>query len=276
MCGATMHKRYLHFTLTVLIIIGACAALPDPGELKTDLDYFTWAMSLYESGNHYDAIPAFEELRDKFPLSPYAVLAELRLGDSHFFKGEYIESVHYFENFRRLHPTNEHVPYSIYMTGTCYYEQILSPDRDQTFSQQAIEQFQLLLDLYPTSPYTGSALRKLSEVRKRVAEHEFVIGHFYLRKGNFKGAIDRFNALLKVYPYSIDRDKVLFYLGQATLLSEEIKKGEKILELLIKRYPDSPYIIEAKTLLGQPVKDDTINKEELQGSKDHDKKFFFF
>jgi outer membrane protein assembly factor BamD len=244
-----MKKQVFLVTLICITLLTACTAAPQPKKAKTDEYYFSEAMDFFNSRNCFDAIPAFEEFKEKFPLSPYAVLAELRLGDCHYFKGEYVEAIHYFENFRRLHPSNQHVPYSIFMTGMCHYKQILTSDRDQTFAKEAVEHFQLLFELYSRSPYAGKALCKISEAKKRIAEHELFIGRFYLKKKNYKGAIERFSKILKKYPQTMDKDKLLFYLAEATIHSGNKNKGKKILKLLLKRYPESEYAVEAKALL---------------------------
>ena len=260
----------------------ACASGPDTKKPTTDEDYYNQAMIKFKARNYFDAIPAFQELKEKFPLSPYAVLAELRLGDSHYYKEEYVEAIHMYENFRRLHPSNQSVPYSIYMTGMCYYNQILTLDRDPTFARQAAEQFQQLQELFPNSPYTGKALFKLSESRRIVAEHEFFIGEFYLFYKNYPGAISRFNSILKEYPYSIPRDRVIFYIAKANFLSDNKERGQKFLNYLIRKYPESPYAAQAKALLAAPAPKEELQKidqeaqEKSAESKKKGKKFLFF
>ena len=236
-----------------LLLFTACAAVPEPKKSSTDEESYAKAMKSFNHKNYFDAIPAFEELRDKFPMSPYAVIAELRLGDCHYAQEQYVEAVHFFENFRRLHPSNQNVPYSIYMSGVCQYQQVLSIDRDQTFAEEAVEQFQQLIELYPKSPYAGRALCKLAESKKRIAEHEFFIGNFYLKKKNYKGAIERFNKALKKYPNSIEKDKLLLYIGDATIKSGDEKRGKKVLAFLLKKYPEGPYAQQAKALLDAPA-----------------------
>jgi len=243
-------KNYIAAVGAALLLLSGCATAPPPKKTtQSDAYYYEKAYALFKSRNFIEAVPAFEELREKFPLSPYAVLAELRLGEAHYFQDQFIEATHYFENFRRLHPSNPQVPYSIYMTGMCHYQQILSMDRDQTFAEAALEQFQQLVDLYPRSPYTGLALCKIAEVKKRLAEHEFFIGNFYVRTKNYKGAIERFNKALKRYPNHIQQDKVLFAIAEATRKSGDRVRAEKILEYLVATYPDSPYAASAKEKL---------------------------
>jgi outer membrane protein assembly factor BamD len=251
-----MKKRYfLILLLNCIILFTGCSAVNQTKKMNTDEDYFAKAMNLFNTKNYFDAIPAFEELREKFPLSPYAILAELRLGDSHYFKEEYIEAINYFDNFKRFHPSNQNVPYSIYMAGMCHYKQILSPDRDQTSAMEALEEFESLFDLYPSNQYAGKALCKISEAKERIAEHDFFIGNFYLKKGNSKAALDRFKNILKLYPNAIEKDRLLFYIAKAAIQSGSRQKGKKIIELLLNRYPESRYAIEAKGLLDYQISD---------------------
>ena len=273
--------KQLLWVLFIACLCG-CASGPDTKKPTPDEDYYNQAMIKFKARNYFDAIPAFQELKEKFPLSPYAVLAELRLGDSHYYKEEYVEAIHMYENFRRLHPNNQSVPYSIYMTGMCYYNQILTLDRDPTFARQAAEQFQQLQELFPNSPYTGKALFKLSESRRIVAEHEFFIGEFYLFYKNYPGAISRFNSILKEYPYSIPRDRVIFYIAKANFLSDNKERGQKFLNYLIRKYPESPYAAQAKALLAAPAPKEELQKidreaqEKSAENKKKGKKFLFF
>ncbi|MCX5894633.1 MAG: outer membrane protein assembly factor BamD [Proteobacteria bacterium] len=266
--------------MLLLLLTGlcACASAPDKKQLKTDEEYYNRAMNLFNEKNYFDAIPAFEELKEKFPLSPYAIIAEMRLGDAHFYKEEYVEAIHMFENFRRLHPNNKSVPYSIYMTGMCYYNQILTIDRDTSSARAAAEQFQQLIELYPDNPYGVMALVKLGEARRVIAEHEFFIGEFYLRNKNYTGAINRFNGILKDYPSSVRKDRIIFYLAQANFLSENRARGQKFLEYLIRKYPDSPYAAQAKTLLALPKTAQEKNKRDVKEAKDKKqvKRFLLF
>jgi outer membrane protein assembly factor BamD len=249
-----MNVRIATACLTGLALLCACATAPrqEQQSVKPDEQSYNKAMEFFNSGNYFDSIPAFTALREKFPLSPYAVLAELRLGESHYKKGEYIEAVHFFKNFRRLHPSNQYVPYSIFMTGMCYYKQILEPDRDQTFARDAIEHFRLLIDQYPDNPYTGQALCKMSEALKQLARHEFFVAQYYLGMGDYTAARKRLRDIFKQYPHSLPQAKLLYYYAKAALLSQEHDRGMKVLRLLGQKYPSSPYTPKAQKLLKNP------------------------
>jgi outer membrane protein assembly factor BamD len=244
-----MSKACLPLFLLSLCLISACASTGPPPKPATADDAYAHAMQYYTIGNYFDAIPAFEELRDKYPLSPYAVLAELRLGESHYHKDEYAEASHYFENFRRLHPSNAQVPYSIYMAGMCSFAQILSADRDQTFAIDAANQFQLLIDLFPASPFAGKAMCKLAQAQKRIAEHQFFVASFYFRQRNFSGAAERYGKILAKYPHALNREQLMYNLAEALILSGDRQRGCAMLHRLLHEFPGGGYTAEARAML---------------------------
>jgi len=260
-----MKKYYLLLALLCLLTALGCASAPvKPQQLTTDEETFTKGMAQFRLGNYIEAIPIFEGLREKFPMSPYAVLAELRLGECHYHKDEFIEAAHFFDNFRRLHPSNPQVAYSIYMRGMCAYQQILSNDRDQTFAEESVEQFQQLYELFPQSPYTGKGLLRLAEAKRQLAGREIFIGNFYMKKKDYAGAIERYNRALKRYPNQVKSDELLLLIGKATICSGDERRGKKILEFMVKKYPDSIQVSDAKAVIENPSKAFPKKKPLLQ------------
>jgi outer membrane protein assembly factor BamD len=149
---------------------------------------------------------------------------------------------------------------------------MLSVDRDQTETEKAIEEFEFLLSRYPQSPYAGLALSRIKFCKKRIAEHEFIIGSYYLKNQNYQGAIDRFNFVMENYPLDIEKDKVLFHLSKAYLLSDNKTAAEKVFSSLSKQFPNSAYTREARILLGIATEKE---KEESKKEKEN-KKFLIF
>lgn len=157
-------------------------------------------MDDYESGNYKDAIQNFEQLRDWYPFSKYAILAELKIADSYYQLEQYDEAVFAYEEFERLHPNNEAIPYVIYQIGRCYFDRLATIDRDQTASNKALEAFQRLQKQFPDDPYARRAEDHINVCQKKLAGHEYVIGHFYYRTKHYEAALYRFNAVLSKYP----------------------------------------------------------------------------
>lgn len=235
--------------LALFLSIFGCTGTKVRREKPADVIY-NEATALFERKNYEDAIAAFQELNAKYPLSQYSVKAKLKIADAYFNEENYPEAISAYREFEKLHPTNENIPYVIFQIGMSYFNQMLSIDRDQTPSMNAAAEFARLLSGFPDSRYTDKAKKNLTAARNSLAENEFYIGNFYFRKGNFKAAIERFEAVLVRYPDFQGMDKVLFYAGKAYIEANEKDKGHALFKTLMDRYPDSKFTGDAKRIVG--------------------------
>jgi outer membrane protein assembly factor BamD len=147
-----------------------------------------------------DAIETFEKVRDRYPYSEQATLAQLKVADAYFFKKKYDEAFNAYREFEKLHPTSKAVPYCIYREGQCCYRQKSTIDRDQTYTQKAIDEFKRLKQKFPDSEYIPKADNYLAHCRKDLAEHEFYVAEFYHKTKRYQAASERYQNLLQDYP----------------------------------------------------------------------------
>ena len=157
-------------------------------------------MDAYEDGRYKEAIEYFQKLKDWYPFSKYAILAELKIADSHYHLSQYDEAVFAYEEFEKLHPRNEAIPYVIYQIGLCYYDQIDTIDRDQTPARKALETFQRLYKQFPDDQYARSGSEHIPKCLKSLAGNEYYIGVFYFKSKHYQAALQRFMAVLSNYP----------------------------------------------------------------------------
>jgi len=157
-------------------------------------------MEEFDDGNYKKSIENFQKLKDIYPFSRYAILAELKLGDAHYKLEEYEDAVFAYEEFEKLHPRNEAIPYVIYQIGRCHFDRISTPDRDQTAARKALDAFQRLQKQFPNDPYSRSASEHIIVCQKSLAGHEFGIGQFYYKSGHYRAALGRFRAVVSKYP----------------------------------------------------------------------------
>lgn len=244
-----MKKTIVHLLVSAFLMSG-CTTMPPLNSAARDEEYYKQGMNQMERHYYSEAIPTFEDLREKFPLSSYASQALLRMGECHYLDQNYIEAQYQFDTFRRLHPSHEQVAYSMFMAGMCQFKQVLEYDRDQTASRLAVKQLEMLREAFPASPYTGLALCKIVESKRHIAEYEFFVGNFYLKNNNYLGAYARFDQVLLQYPNAIDRDKVLLSMAKACLYDGQVEKGKRILQLLKTNYPNGDCVADADVLMG--------------------------
>lgn len=176
--------------------------------------------------------------------------ALLLLADSYFLDGgdaNYILAEAKYRDFLNRFPTSAQAGYAQFQIANSLSERMEKPDRDQTATIKALEAFEELLRLYPASEYTAEAKERMLKVRDNLAEHEFVVGSFYLDLRAPASAVVRLERLVREYPDYSHRDKALYYLGVAysrTKQTDNAGKAAETFERLRREYPDSPYLDE--------------------------------
>ena len=185
----------------VWLAVGAagCACLTGSKQVESAEELAEKGMESFEEEDYSDALKAFNTLKERYPYSRYAILAELKVADAHFYRKEYPEAIGAYEDFVQLHPKNEAIPYVKYQIGVCYYEQMLSKDRDQTPTRLAILSFERLLKEHYDSAYATEATKKINDCRKLLAEHELYVGRFYYKSKHYSAALGRFEGILTGY-----------------------------------------------------------------------------
>ena len=153
-----------------------------------------------QAGRYSMAIDFFQKLKDRHPYSRYAILADLKIADALYLRESYIEATAAYEEFERLHPKNEAVPYVIYQQGMCHFNLVKGYDRDQVPTVRAIQTFTRLQQTFPDSKFSSMALARITEAQNNLAHHEFYIAEFYYDMEAYRAALGRFISLVKTYP----------------------------------------------------------------------------
>jgi len=193
--------------LIILVVLTGCTSLRDSIDKFLGIeeggtaDELAWeGMDAYESGKYLKAITKFQKIKDFYPFSKYAILAELKIADAHYQRKEYEEAIFEYENFERLHPRNEAIPYVIYQIGRCYFDQIDTTDRDQTSARKGLEAFQRLQKQFPEDQYARRSEEHIRIALKSLAGHTYRIGVFYYKTKHYKAALHRFMSIISDYP----------------------------------------------------------------------------
>ncbi|MEZ0343336.1 MAG: outer membrane protein assembly factor BamD [Caldimicrobium sp.] len=203
-------KFFLLISFTFFFLYG-CGVIPKelqfwrPGEAKVEkesplYELMQRAERSFQRGQYDLAYQYYEEIKNKYPGTPEAVLAELRLADTKFWEGSYLEAITLYEEFEKFYPNNEAIPYVIFQIGTCYYKLRQTLDRDPTYAKKAIETYQRLLQTYPNNPYTLEAKKRIAELRELLAQHELYVAKFYSKIKYYRAAYKRLLYLVETYP----------------------------------------------------------------------------
>jgi len=246
-----MMKNYREFLAGILMI--GVVFIVNPGCSKssktsswTDEELFQRAEKLFDKGKYTAALEDFKTLKEQFPKSKYLGKTQFYIGEIHFAKKAYEEAIAAYQNFINSYPAHSEVPKAQYQLAMCYYKQMTTPDRDQTNTRRAIEEFDKVRTKYPDSEYVQKAEEKIRKCQNRLAEHEFVVADFYRKEQAYKAAINRLKTILEEYPNTAVIDKTLFYLGMTYLKQGQKEEAELYLKRLIQNYPNNGYAEKAK------------------------------
>jgi len=223
-------KRTFFVCLIALLVFSGCAWF-ESKEDKSAQELASDGMDQFNNEEYKDAIESFEKLKDYYPFSRYAILAELKMGDAHYHLEEYEDAIAAYENFESLHPRNEAISYVIYQIGLCYFERIDTIDRDQSNAQKALDTFQRLQKQFPQSLYALKAQEHITKCHKSLAGHDFYVGHFYYKSKHYKAALYRFESVLSNYPDVGVHQQALQYLTRCKeMIAAQAKEVKEVKE----------------------------------------------
>ena len=194
--------------------------------------------------NYSSARDYFEVIIDNATNSEYFPYAKLAYADALFFdisKGP-IEALPEYQSFIVYFPKHPETPYAQFMVAMCYFVQINGPDRDQTYVDQAMEEFEKLKANYPDSEYAKMADKYIDYCWLMKAQHEYLVGVFYYKVKGYKAAASRLGDLLKNYnPKYYNKEKVYYYYARSLMFETKFDEAARYFRKLLKEYPDTIY-----------------------------------
>jgi outer membrane protein assembly factor BamD len=115
---------------------------------------------------------------------------------------------------------------------SAYSNYKLSPSfrLDQKATETAIEEFQLFVNLFPTSDKVSQCNKLIDELRRKLEQKAFDEGQLYFNLRQFQSAVISFDNLLRDYPESPDVERVRYLIAKASLLLAENSVVEKKVE----------------------------------------------
>ena len=197
----------------------------------------------------------FRQVFDNYPQSPLRPDAKLAIGDTYL--GEksaesLVLAETEYREFLTFYPTHPRADYAQFKLAMTFFSQMKSPDRDQTNTKEALEEFQVLFDRYPNSPLIPEARMHWREAQDRLSDHNFGVGLLYYRLRVYAGAVSRFQEILTSDPNYTRRDAVYYYLAEVYLKTDTKEGKARALpyyDRLVKEFTQSEYLERAQERL---------------------------
>ncbi len=244
----------------LLLILVALALLPAAAcslrQKPTGENYYAQGQLNFATKEYKAAIENYQNVIDKYPFSPYAEDAEMKIGLAYYQQKDYAEAIGALDDFQRMHPTSKNLELVTYYIGLSYYDQIGREDQDQGKTEAALKRFQELEQRFPEGDFAQLAHDKVLVCREMLARNQMIVGNYYYKRANFRAAESRFAELLQKYPETPVAPDALFELGISLEKEGKRYSAAQAFAAVKKHFPDSSYAKRAQTELAklhQPI-----------------------
>ncbi len=239
--------RYASAVLAILILFSCSgkSAVRTNEEFNAE-KFFAKANKLIDDKNYAEARAVLLEVRNRDLTKKFAPLAQLRIADSYVKEDETELAVAEYRKFLEMYPDHRHAAYAQYQIAMIYFNQIESPERGYSGAAAALTEFEKLKNNFPRNPYKDLIDIRIEKCRNVMADYEFLVGEFYMKKDSYHAAIGRFEGLLKNFPDYKKPEKVLLDLATSYRKIGQKEKSADYLRSLIEKYPTSPFANDAK------------------------------
>ena len=201
--GGGRKRASLLLTGALVLVLAACS-----NQVGTDepLDSFT-AAEIFARGEYVlensrrpeESLRYFREIERIYPYTDWARRSIVMQAYAQHRAGQYDEARASANRFLDQYPGDPDAAWAAYIVALTYYDQIEDVGRDQGLTFQALTHLRYVIEQYPNTEYARSAVLKFDLAFDRLAAKEMEIGRFYLARGNYSAAVNRFRVVVEDY-----------------------------------------------------------------------------
>jgi outer membrane protein assembly factor BamD len=256
-----MKNRLYLISVLGLILISNIGCKSEFEKLRATGDaetLHTKAFYYYENGDYVKAQMLFELIINNLRGKVQAEKVYFYYANTHYYLQKYILASYYYKNFANTFPNSEYREEADFMSAYSNYE--LSPKYrlDQTYTEKAIDEFQLFANYYPNSTRVQQCNLLIDQMRQKLEKKAVAEAELYYNLKQYQSALHTFENVLKDYPDTKEAEKIRylaikasFLLAQNSVYEKQAERYEATLKkshAFISRYPNSPHIKEVRTI----------------------------
>ncbi|WP_159804491.1 outer membrane protein assembly factor BamD [Litoreibacter roseus] len=218
-------------------------------ETLTPEQIYRRAEAELETGDIDEAVRLFGEVERLYPYSEFAKRALIMSAFAYHADRDYENSRASAQRFLDFYPADEDAAYAQYLLAISFYDQIDQVGRDQGLTFQALQSLRTVIERYPDSEYAKSSILKFDLAFDHLAGKEMEIGRYYLKRGHYTAAINRFRVVVEEFQTTTHTPEALHRLVEAYLslgLTDEAQTAGAILGF---NYQSSPFYQDSFNLL---------------------------
>ena len=264
--------RYLRFWLVssllpVILVTSSCIPSPDkevPIEEKSAEEIFNEAEDLLRKKTEVNiekGISYLNKVELLHPYSPYAKRALITLAVTYHEEQDFENARLSASRFLEFYPADDSAAHAQFIIALSYYDEIEDIGRDQALMFKALKSLNVLIEKYPESDFVRSAKLKFDLAFDHLAAKEMDVGRYYLKRGHYSAAINRFRVVIEDFQTTSHVPEALHRLVECYLslgLNEEAQTAAAVLG---HNYQSSNYYNDTYNLLGKKGLNPKVQKE---------------
>ena len=230
-------------------------------------DLYKLAILELDSENYDLAQSKFEDIEIKFPLSNEAVQSQIMIAFIEYVKMNYDEAIFKFNIVIDRYPSHKNIDYAYYMRAMCYFEQIRNEYLDGNFNNKALENFNQIINRFPTSKYARDSEQKIILINENIAAKHMDIALFYLNQKKYLAAMNRYKKVIDNHSESNFTPEALHRLVEIYYSLGMIEDAKKTASVIGYNYPDSKWYKFSYELVGSKENKKNENEKKSFFSK---------
>jgi outer membrane protein assembly factor BamD len=253
--------------VVVTILFASCSQYQ---KLLKSQDYELWytkAMEYYEREDYTRAATLLSELNNIFRGTDKAEMVTYTYANCLFGLRDYMLAGHYYREFVKTYPASNLAEECQFQSAYCYYKMSPKPRLDQTDTENAINEFQLFINMFPNSTRVEESTRLMDELRDKLVYKSYLSAKLYFDLGTHLGANNYLSAViaaqnsLRDFPDTKYREELSFLILESKFIqavnSISEKKDERVRDTIdeyysfINEFPESKYMRRAVRIFEQ-------------------------
>ena len=196
---------------------GIFATREQPLETFSAEEIYRRAEVELNDADYSEAARFFGEVERLYPYSEFARRALIMQAFAYHRDRDYENSRAAAQRYIDFFPADEDAAYAQYLMALSYYDQIDDVGRDQGLTFQALQSLRTVIERYPDSEYARSSILRFDLAFDHLAAKEMEIGRFYLKRGHYMAAVNRFRVVVEDFQTTTQTPEALHRLVESYL-----------------------------------------------------------
>ena len=249
----TLRLIRLAAALSMAAALAGCSLFGDDDEISLEDappgEIFQLGEAQLADGDAIGAAQTFNEIERLYPFSQLAKRAIIMSAFSSYTAGDVGSARSSARRYLDLYPSDKDASYAQHLIALTYYDNIVDVGRDQATTQRALKALREVVSRYPDSDFARDAQLKIDLTLDHLAGKEMAVGRYYLKRGHYTAAINRFRVVVDKYETTSQTPEALHRMVEANLALGLENEALASAAVLGHNYPGSDWYANSYALL---------------------------